>query len=88
MTYWAARGCIRYGDAADAHKLLAAALDDTDKQYDRTHVLWEYYDPMVNHPEDLKRKPETKRNMPFTDYMGHNPLLAMARMWQATASAK
>lgn len=81
MTYWAARGALRYQRPQAARRLLEAALDDTAAQFDRTGVLWEYYNPFGGHPEDLKRKPETKRNMPFTDYIGHNPLLAMARMW-------
>jgi putative isomerase len=83
MTYWAARGALRYGRPLAAKKLLEAALDDTAAQYDRTGVVWEFYSPFCGKPEDLKRKPETKRNEPFTDYMGHNPLLAMARMWAA-----
>jgi putative isomerase len=81
MTYWAARGALRYDRPQAARKLLEAALDDTAAQFDRTGKVWEYYSPFGRHPEDLKRKPETKRNLPFTDYMGHNPLLAMARMW-------
>ena len=81
MTYWAARGALRYGRPQAARKLLQAALDDTAAQYDRTGKLWEFYSPTGGHPEDLKRKPETKRNLPFPDYMGHNPVIAMARMW-------
>ncbi|MBI2497267.1 MAG: hypothetical protein HYV75_04870, partial [Opitutae bacterium] len=33
-------------------------------------------------PEKLARKPGTKRNQPWPDYLGHNPLLAMAALWQ------
>jgi len=84
MTYWAARGAVRYGNRADAHALLEAALDDSAAQFDRSGVVWEFYHPMNGHPEDLKRKPQTKRNEPFPDYLGHNPLLAMARMWDET----
>ena len=87
MTYWAARGAIRYGRPAAAHQLLEAALDDSAAQFTRTGVVWEFYSPFNGPPEQLKRKPQTKRNAPFPDYMGHNPLLAMARLWQATAPA-
>lgn len=87
MTYWAARGAMRYGRPEAAHQLLGAALDDTAKQYERSGVIWEFYSPSGGRPEDLTRKPQTKRNAPFPDYMGHNPLLAMARMWQATLPA-
>ncbi len=83
MTYWAARGALRYGQPADARQLLGAALDDTAAQFARSGTIWEFYSPSGAHPEDLIRKPQTKRNMPFTDYMGHNPLLAMARLWVA-----
>ena len=82
MTYWAARGCVRYGRPDAARALLGAALDDTAAQYDRTGTLWEYFHPLGGHPEDLQRKPYTKRNQPWPDYLGHNPLFAMARLWE------
>lgn len=84
MTYWAARGAVHYRWPEAAHQLLEAALDDTAKQFDRSGVVWEFYSPSGGRPEDLTRKPQTKRNEPFPDYLGHNPLLAMTRMWQAT----
>jgi putative isomerase len=83
MTYWAARGCLRYGRPDAARALLAAALDDTAVQFGRTGTIWEYYNPLGGHPEDLQRKPYTKRNLPWSDYVGHNPLFAMARLWEA-----
>jgi len=84
MTYWAARGAVRYGDKADARRLLEPALDDSARQFDRSGVVWEFYSATGGRPEDLTRKPQTKRNEPFPDYLGHNPLLAMARLWEAT----
>ena len=68
-----------------ARVLLEAALDDTAAQYARTGTIWEYFHPMAGHPEALTRKPYTQRNMPWTDYLGHNPLFAMARLWEACA---
>ncbi len=82
MTYWAARGCMRYGRPDAARKLLEAALDDSAAQFARTGTIWEFYNPLGGHPEDVKRKPQTSRNEPFSDYLGHDPLLAMARMWE------
>ncbi len=82
MTYWAARACVRYGRPEAARALLEAALDDTAAQFARTGTIWEFYDPLGGHPEDLARKPQTKRNQPWTDYLGHNPLFAMARLWE------
>ena len=82
MTYWAARGCQRYGRPDAARALLEAALDDTAAQFDRSGTIWEYFHPLGGHPEDLQRKPYSKRNQPWPDYLGHNPLFAMARLWQ------
>ena len=87
MTYWAARGCLRYGRHDAARRLLEAALDDTAHQFDRSGTIWEFYDPHGGRPEDLLRKPQTKRNRPWRDYLGHNPLFAMARMWQRICDA-
>ena len=33
------------------------------------------------HPEDFKRKPNTPYNVPCRDYLDHNFLLAMARLY-------
>ena len=84
MTYWAARGALHYGHPAEAHRLIEPALDDSAQQFDRTGKLWEFYSANGAHPEDLTRKPQTKRNEPFPDYLGHNPMLAMARLWEQT----
>ena len=82
MTYWAALACMRYNRPDAALKLLEPALDDTAAQYDRTGTIWEYYHPHAGRPEDVARKPQTRRNLPWTDYLGQNPMLAMARLWQ------
>ena len=87
MTYWAARGCVRYGRPDAARALLEAALDDTARQFDRSGTIWEYFSPFGGHPEDLQRKPYTKRNQPWPDYLGHNPLFAMARLWEKSQPA-
>jgi putative isomerase len=83
MTYWAARGCLRYGRPDAARRLLAAALDGAARQFARTGTIWEFYHPHGGRPEDVQRKPQTPFNRPCRDYLGHNPLLAMARLWQA-----
>lgn len=82
MTYWAARGCQRYDRPDAARRLLEAALDDTAAQFDRTGTIWEFFHPLGGKPEDVARKPHTKQNQPWQDYIGHNPLFAMARMWE------
>ncbi|MES2694761.1 MAG: trehalase family glycosidase [Verrucomicrobiota bacterium] len=83
MSYWAARGLMRYGRAAAAHQLLERALDATAVQFERTGTLWEFYHPLGGEPESLKRK-ESGRNMPNREYLGHNPLFAMADLWRVT----
>jgi putative isomerase len=82
MTYWAAVGCLKYGRKEAAKQLLEKALDDSAIQFKRTGTIWEFYDSLGGPPEALKRKPSTKYNEPCRDYLGHNPLLAMARLYE------
>jgi putative isomerase len=82
MTYWAARGCARYGYFSDAAALLEAALECSSEVFSETGAIWEFYHPYKESPLDLERKPQTGFNTPCRDYLGHNPLLAMARMWE------
>lgn len=83
MTYWAARGCIAYGRKDAAKIILEKALNESAKQFSRTGTIWEFYNSLGGNPEDVKRKPSTKYNIPCRDYLGHNPLLAMARLYDA-----
>ncbi len=88
MSYWAARGCLRYGHAAGARQILEAALDATAQQFESTGTIWEFYHPQGGPPTALQRKPvsnPTGRNVPSRDYLGHNPLFAMADLWRRTA---
>ncbi|MBN2392289.1 MAG: glycoside hydrolase [Anaerolineae bacterium] len=81
MTYWAARGCVQYGHVDTAHLLVEKALDASAAQFARTGTVWEFYHPHGGNPETLQRKPHTPFNTPCRDYLGHNPLIAMARLW-------
>jgi glycogen debranching enzyme len=81
MTWWAARGCLRYGRADAARMLVENALDASAVQFERTATIWEFYHPHGGRPEDLARKPQTDFNTPCRDYLGHNPLIAMARLY-------
>jgi putative isomerase len=83
MAYWAARACLNYGRKDAARLILEKALDDSAKQFRRTGTIWEFYHPLGGHPEDVQRKPNTKYNVPSRDYLGHNPLLAMARLYDS-----
>lgn len=86
MTYWAARGCLRYGRPDAARLLLEKALDATALDFARTGTLWEFYHPMLGDQTLLRRKPNGK-NVPNRDYLGHNPLFAMADLWRKSDSA-
>ena len=83
MTYWAARGCLLYGRSGAARQLLEKALDASAVQFERTGKIWEFYHPLGGEPEELQRKPDREHNTPCTDYVGHNPLIAMARAFDA-----
>jgi len=85
MTMWAARGCLAYGRADAAHRLTEAALDASADVFATTGTVWEFYHPFGGHPTTLRRKPQTAQNTPCPDYLGHNPLFALARIWEGTA---
>jgi putative isomerase len=82
MTYWAARGCMRYSRPHAARRILEEALDASARQFQRTGTIWEFYHPHGGEPEELQRKPHTRQNQPCRDYLGHNPLIAMALMYE------
>ncbi len=84
MTYWAARGCRRYGRDDAAGRLLEMALDASAEQFERTGTIWEFYHSEGGRPEDVSRKPASEFNMPCRDYLGHNPLIAMAELYDST----
>jgi hypothetical protein len=81
MTYWAAVGCLNYGARSEAMAILGKALDASSEQFERTDTIWEFYHPHNGRPEDIHRKPETQFDTPCRDYLGHNPLLAMAGLY-------
>jgi putative isomerase len=82
MSYWAARGCLRYGRGDAARLILERALDATAIQFQRTGTIWEYYHPHGGRPEDLMREVTIPHGIPCRDYIGHNPLFAMARLYE------
>ncbi len=82
MTYWAACGCVRYGRRDAASVLLGRALDQSAVQFASTGTIWEFYHPEGGDPEALARKPQTPYNSPCRDYLGHNPLIAMAWLYE------
>lgn len=83
MTYWVARACLNYGRKDAAKMVLERALDDSTRQFERTGTIWEFYHPLGGKPEELMRKPQTSRNLPCRDYLGHNPLIAMSVLYDS-----
>lgn len=83
ITYWVARGCNRYERHDAACAILERALDATAAQFKQTGTIWEFYHPFGDSPLELQRKPYTEVNAPCRDYVGHNPLIAMTRMWES-----
>ncbi len=81
ITMWAARGCIAYQRPDAARIILERALDATAAAFVRTGCIWEFYHPNGGDPSACRRKPHTAYNAPCRDYLGHNPLRAMARMF-------
>jgi glycogen debranching enzyme len=82
MTYWAARGCLGYNRGDAARSLLERALDNTADWFGRTREIFEFYDPFGGDPVKVQRKPQTPHNEPSRAYLGHNPVMAMARLWE------
>jgi neutral trehalase len=88
MTYWAARGCLRYGYTRAARMLLEKALEGSAAQFERTGTIWEYYHPFGGDQQDLGRKLHTEFSQPCRDYVGHNPLIAMALLYESTLAGE
>jgi hypothetical protein len=86
ITYWAATGCVRYGRNDAARRLMEAALDATAGQFEHTGTLWEFYHPLGGDPMELSRKPNRGWPHPCRDYVGHNPLFAMADVWRQSVA--
>ena len=79
MTYWIAKACVQYGRDDAAKIILERALDMTNYWYIKTGEVWEFYDSKGGNPAELKRK--TNHNQPYKQYLGHNPLIAMAELY-------
>ncbi len=62
------------------------ALDASARQFERTGTIWEFYHPRGGKPEDLEREVSPPAGTPHRDYVGHNPLLAMARLYDELAA--
>ena len=81
ITYWIALGCVNYQREDAALTILERALDVSSEQFEKTGTIWEFYHPFGQSQGDVERKPHTIYNIPCEDYLGHNPLLAMASLY-------
>lgn len=82
MTLWACRGCLGYGRSDAAAALAGAALDMSARHFNRHGTVYEFYHPDGLNPQTVSRKPYLTDlpNQPCPDYLGHNPLIALARV--------
>ena len=87
MTYWAARACLRCERPDAARELLRRALDGAAEVFERTGTIWEFYGPDGEDPLVLHRKPDSVLDEPCPDYLGHNPLFAMAALFARIEAA-
>ena len=85
MTYWVIQGFLRWKFTAEARVLTEALLDASAKTFAETGNIWEFYDPSGADPVHVSRKPDRPDapNHPCTDYLGHNPLIDLARLWDS-----
>jgi len=80
ITLCALLGLERYGFRAEAAEIAERLLDDTLLQFRRTGALWEFYDPNSGPQAKVFRK-QGPFQAPCREYLGHNPLFAIARLW-------
>ena len=85
ITLCALLGLERYGYRAAAAAVAERLLDDTLLQFRRTGALWEFYDPASGPQSKVFRK-QGPFQAPCREYLGHNPLFAIARLWLRCSS--
>jgi Mannosylglycerate hydrolase MGH1-like glycoside hydrolase domain len=81
VTLWISKGCLNYGRDDAALSILEKALDMSAIQFEKTGTIWEFYHPFGGEQTELLRKPKDGFPLPSKDYLGHNPLLAMAKLY-------
>lgn len=79
VTYWVARGALKYGRKDAARALLERALDATEHQFEKTGSIFEIYHPHNLGSQHLRRD---KKDTPLVNHLGTNPLIAMAALWE------
>ena len=82
MAMWMARACVKYGYHQMGQDFLERALDCTAIHFEETGTLWEYYLASGESPLEMFRYPNFQKKEPIHNHLGHNPLIAMALMWE------
>ena len=88
VTLWISKGCLLYGRDEAALSILEKALDMSAMQFEKTGTIWEFYHPYGGEQTELLRKPRAGFPLPSKEYLGHNPLLAMAKLYEEIKSMK
>ncbi|GAB4231907.1 MAG: hypothetical protein Tsb0021_10440 [Chlamydiales bacterium] len=78
MVFWAAQGCLQYNRSDAAIALIERSLDATNELFELTECVWECYHPFKDDPRIIERPP---LEHPLKNHLGHNPIIAMAKLW-------
>lgn len=76
QTYWIVRGLSRYGFKGLADRIATSALDGAAQAFAEYGTVFEFLHPHGGPNSDLGRK--GKSTGPCRDYLGHNPIHALA----------
>lgn len=78
QVFWVALGLQRHGMVKKASWLAKRSLETVIKVLEETGKIWEFYNPIDGDIGKLRRKGKTSG--PFSDYLGHNPILSLERI--------
>ena len=81
-TFLTSLACSMCGRNDAAHKITEKALEATGKQLIRSGAVWEFYHPFLESQLEMYRKDAYR--YPCREYLGHNPLFALAKLWLNT----
>ncbi|MBR2373881.1 MAG: hypothetical protein IKA87_06585 [Lentisphaeria bacterium] len=72
-------GCLKYGRQDAAVKIAERVMHYGEIYAKRTMAIWEFYHPFGQSPRSMGRK-SSPWLMPCSQYVGHNPFFAVARI--------
>ena len=80
LTYMAVLGCLRFGRKDAAVKIAERALHWSQVYYNKTGAVWEFYHPQAKSSPSAMARKRAPWLLPCREYLGHNPLFALARV--------